>query len=68
MGRYVRAAAFGHTVGGPVGLAEVTHRDGVTGEWLKGGDFRDHTPTGDVPARLQIPPFYDPKRLRILDR
>jgi 4-methylaminobutanoate oxidase (formaldehyde-forming) len=65
---YVRAAAYGYTVGGAVGLAQVACPDGVTGEWLKGGDFRVRTPAGDVPARLQIAPFYDPRRLRILDQ
>ena len=65
---YIRAAAFGYTVGGPVALAQVTHPDGVTGQWLKDGDFRVRTPGGDVAARLQIAPFYDPQRLRILDR
>src|SRR5262249_50676717 len=65
---YVRAAAYGYTVGGPVGLAQVACDDGVTGQWLKGGDFRVRTPEGDVPARLQIAPPYDPQRLRILDR
>jgi 4-methylaminobutanoate oxidase (formaldehyde-forming) len=65
---YVRAAAYGYTVGGAVGLAQVAHRDGVTGPWLKSGDFRVRTLAGDVPARLQIAPFYDPQRLRILDR
>jgi heterotetrameric sarcosine oxidase gamma subunit len=65
---YLRVAAYGHTVGGPVGLAQVTSEDGVTSEWLKSGDFRVRTPAGEVPARLQIAPFYDPQRLRILDR
>jgi glycine/D-amino acid oxidase-like deaminating enzyme len=65
---YVRAAGYGHTVGGPVGLAQVTSSAGVTGQWLKGGGFGVRTPAGDVPARLQIAPFYDPQRLRILDR
>ena len=65
---YVRAAAYGYTVGGAVGLAQVASDEGVTGEWLKSGDFRVRTPAGDVPARLQIAPFYDPQRLRILDR
>jgi glycine cleavage system aminomethyltransferase T/glycine/D-amino acid oxidase-like deaminating enzyme len=65
---YIRAAAYGFTVGGPVALAQVASGDGVTGEWLKGGGFRVRTPAGDVPARLQIAPFYDPQRLRILDR
>ena len=65
---YVRAAAYGYTVGGAVGLAQVECADGVTGGWLKSGDFRVHTPAGDVPVRLQIAPLYDPQRLRILDR
>jgi glycine cleavage system aminomethyltransferase T/glycine/D-amino acid oxidase-like deaminating enzyme len=63
---YVRAAAFGHTIGGPVGLAQVHHDDGVTGDLLAQGGFTLHTPGGEVPVRLQIPPLYDPKRLRIL--
>ena len=64
---YVRAAAYGHTVGAAVGLAQVSCPDGVTGEWLKEGGFTVRTGTGlDVPARLQIAPFYDPQRLRIL--
>jgi glycine cleavage system aminomethyltransferase T/glycine/D-amino acid oxidase-like deaminating enzyme len=64
---YVRAAAYGHTVGAAVGLAQVTCPDGVTGEWLGQGGFTVRTGAGDeVPARLQIAPFYDPLRLRIL--
>jgi 4-methylaminobutanoate oxidase (formaldehyde-forming) len=63
---YVRAAAFGHTVGGPVGLAQVHHEGGVTGDLLADGGFSVHTPDREVPVRLQIPPLYDPKRLRIL--
>jgi 4-methylaminobutanoate oxidase (formaldehyde-forming) len=56
------------TVGGPVGLAQVACDDGVTGQWLKEGDFRVLTPDREIPARLQIAPPYDPQRLRILDR
>jgi len=65
---YVRAAAYGYTVGGPVGLAQVQCPDGVTAEWLKAGGFRVHTPSGAIPARLQLAPLYDPQRLRILDQ
>jgi 4-methylaminobutanoate oxidase (formaldehyde-forming) len=65
---YVRAAAYGYTVGGAVGLAQVECADGVTGGWLKNGDFRARTPAGDIPVRLQAAPLYDPQRLRILDR
>ena len=63
---YVRAAAFGHTVGAAVGLAQVSCPDGVTADWLAGQKFRVRAGSGDVPARLQIAPFYDPQRLRIL--
>jgi heterotetrameric sarcosine oxidase gamma subunit len=63
---YVRAAAFGHTVGGAVGLAQVSCPDGVTGPWLAAREFRVRTGSGDVPARLQLAPFYDPQRTRIL--
>ena len=63
---YVRAAAYGFTVGGPVALAQVTCEDGVTAQWLKSGDFVVRAGRRDWPARLQIAPFYDPQRLRIL--
>ena len=63
---YVRAAAYGHTVGGAVGLAQVSCPDGVTAPWLAGQKFRVRISAGDVPARLQLAPFYDSQRLRIL--
>jgi len=63
---YVRAAAYGYTLGGPVGLAQVSHDAGVTGDWLREQAFTVHTPNGDLPARLQMAPFYDPQRARIL--
>src|SRR5215472_8198924 len=63
---YVRAAAYGYTVGGPVALAQVACADGVTAEWLKSGRFTVRGDQHEWPARLQIAPFYDPQRLRIL--
>jgi len=64
---YVRAAAYGYTLGGPVGLAQVSHDGGVTADWLRQQSFTVHTPGGDYAARLQLQPFYDPQRMRILD-
>ena len=63
---YVRAAAFGHTLDAPVGLAQVTCATGVTADWLRYGRFHVATPSGNLPARLQLAPLYDPQRLRIL--
>ncbi|MEI7914761.1 MAG: FAD-dependent oxidoreductase [Mycobacteriaceae bacterium] len=64
---YVRAAAYGYTLGGPVGLAQVFHEGGVTAAWLREQSFTVHAPAGDYPVRLQFQPFYDPQRSRILD-
>ena len=63
---YVRAAAYGYTLGGPVGLAQATNEDGVTGDWLQDRSFTVDTPGGGLPARLQPQPFHDPGRRRIL--
>ncbi len=63
---YVRASAYGYTVGGPVALAQVSCPDGVTAEWVKAGSFTVRSDSAQWPARLQLAPFYDPKRLRIL--
>jgi 4-methylaminobutanoate oxidase (formaldehyde-forming) len=63
---YVRAAAFGHTIGGPVGLAQVQCAAGVTAEWLRSHEFSVVTPNGTMPAHLQFAPFFDPDRSRIL--
>ena len=63
---YVRVAAFGHTIGGPVGLAQVAHADGVTPAWLAEQRFELVTPSGRLAARMQVAPLYDPERHRIL--
>ena len=63
---YVRAAAFGHTLGGPVALAQVHCDDGVTAAWLAAGRFEVHTPARRLQATVQLGPFYDPQRIRIL--
>ncbi len=63
---YVRAAAYGHTLGGAVGLAQVDSPTGVTPEWLASNEFEVRTPTGRSRVTLSAQPFYDPRRLRIL--
>ncbi len=63
---YVRVAAFGHTLGGAVGLAMVSSADGVSQAWLDGQHFEVETPHGAVAVRLSLQPLLDPKRSRIL--
>lgn len=63
---YVRAAAFGHTLGGPVGLAQVSHPEGVTDGWLASTRFSVGRRGAEHGALLQTAPFLDPHRRRIL--
>jgi len=63
---YVRAAAYGHTLGGAVGLAMVHHDSGVSDEWLAAQSFQVWTPEGARGVRLSVQPWYDPKRARVL--
>ncbi len=63
---YVRAAAYGYTLGASVGLAGIENESGVTADWLKSGDFTAHTPDGPVEVQLSLKPLFDPKRERIL--
>ena len=53
---YVRAAAFGATVGASVGLAMVECPEGVTDEWLASGRFEVVTPHGRHPLTRRAPP------------
>jgi len=63
---YVRAAAYGYTLGGAVGLADIENPGGVTPDWLKSGDFSARTPAGPIELKLSLQPLFDPKRERIL--
>jgi 4-methylaminobutanoate oxidase (formaldehyde-forming) len=63
---YVRAAGYGFTLGGAIGLVAVHNDEGVTQEWIDTNDFTVETPQGVYPITLSIQPFYDPKRERIL--
>ncbi|WP_088284443.1 FAD-dependent oxidoreductase [Kineosporia sp. A_224] len=65
---YLRAGAFGHTLGASVGLAmcERDGGDGVTAAWLAEGSFEVDVAGTRVPATCSLRPFYDPGRSRIL--
>ncbi len=63
---YVRAASYGHTLGGAVGLAMV----GVGGEpvdkaWVQDADWDVDVAGALVPARASLRPLYDPQMLRV---
>lgn len=63
---YVRAASYGWTLGGAVGLAMVSAGGGpVTADWLKGGDWEVDIAGERHPAEVSLRPMYDPTSARI---
>jgi 4-methylaminobutanoate oxidase (formaldehyde-forming) len=62
---YMRAASYGHTLGGAVGLAMVSADEPVTGEWLAAGDWSVDIAGRRYPAVVADRPMYDPQGARI---
>jgi glycine cleavage system aminomethyltransferase T len=66
---YVRAASYGHTLGGAVGLAMVARSDGsgaaVDQSWLDSGEWTVDVAGVRYPAVASLKPLYDPGNLRI---
>jgi 4-methylaminobutanoate oxidase (formaldehyde-forming) len=63
----VRAASYGHTLGGAVGLSMVRAADGerVSPAWISDGDWEVDVAGVRVPARASLRPMYDPKNERV---
>jgi 4-methylaminobutanoate oxidase (formaldehyde-forming) len=62
---YVRAAAYGHTLGGAVGLAMLEDEAGLPAESITGARLEVDVAGTRFPARASIRPMYDPGRIRI---
>jgi heterotetrameric sarcosine oxidase gamma subunit len=62
---YVRAASYGFTLGGAVGLVMVEAGEPVTAAYLSSGTWDVEIAGCRYPARVSIRPFYDPDNLRI---
>ena len=60
----VRAASYGHTLGGSVGLAMV-HGEDVNAAWLDEGEWAVDIAGRIYPARVSLRPMYDPAMERI---
>jgi glycine cleavage system aminomethyltransferase T len=60
----VRAAAYGHTLGGAVGLAMV-EGDPVDRDWLEQGDWEVDIAGRRYPAIVSLRPLYDPAMERV---
>jgi len=63
---YIRAASYGHTLGGAVGLAMVSRADGpVDQSWLDSGEWTVEVAGVRYPAVVSLKPLYDPGNVRI---
>jgi 4-methylaminobutanoate oxidase (formaldehyde-forming) len=62
---YMRAGAFGPTLGASVGLGVVEHPAGVTAELLRGSRWEVEVCDERIPATASLAPLYDPKSERV---
>jgi glycine cleavage system aminomethyltransferase T/glycine/D-amino acid oxidase-like deaminating enzyme len=67
---YVRAASYGHTLGGAVGLAmidtsEAGEAQPLTQAWIDAGTWTVEIADSTYPARLSIRPLFDPNNEKI---
>ncbi len=61
----VMSGAYGHRIGASLGLAYVSHPEGVTKDWLESGRWEVEAALKRIPARVQFGPWYDPKGEKI---
>ena len=63
---YVRAASYGHTLGGAVGLAMVEGgKEPITPAWLQGGKWEVEIAGKLYPVAVSLKPLYDPEMKKI---
>ncbi len=62
---YVRAASYGHTLGGAVGLAMIEADEPITTAWIEAGDWTIDIAGRRYPARASLRPLYDPRMERV---
>jgi 4-methylaminobutanoate oxidase (formaldehyde-forming) len=62
---YLRAASYGFTVGGAVGLAMIEAGQPVTQDYLDSGEWTVEIGPSTYPARVSLRPLYDPRNERI---
>jgi 4-methylaminobutanoate oxidase (formaldehyde-forming) len=62
---YVRAASYGHTLGGAVGLAMLEADGPLTADWLATGQWEVDVAGERIAAVASLRPMYDPENARI---
>ena len=62
---YVRAASYGWTLGGAVGLALLEAGEPLTADWIKAGTWTVDVAGTEHEAVVSLRPMYDPTNERI---
>lgn len=62
---YVRAASYGFTLGGAVGLFMIEAGEPVTDTYIRSGNWEVEIAGKKYPAEVSLTPMYDPKMQRI---
>jgi 4-methylaminobutanoate oxidase (formaldehyde-forming) len=62
---YLRSGAYGHTLGGAMGMGYVEHADGVTVDMIRSGAFEIVVAGVKIPADASLRQMYDSQNLRV---
>ncbi len=62
---YIRAASYGHTLGGAVGLAMVQADVPIDAKWIAAGRWEVDIAGTRYPAKASLRPLYDPTNERV---
>lgn len=62
---YLRSGAYGHTLGGAMGMGYVFHEGGVTSDLVSSGGFEIQVAGERIAAKASFRPMYDPKGERV---
>jgi 4-methylaminobutanoate oxidase (formaldehyde-forming) len=62
---YIRAASYGHTLGGAIGLAMIEAGEPINKTYVQEGEWEIDIAGRRYPAEVSIRPMYDPKMERI---
>ena len=63
----VRAASFGHTLGGAIGLTMLNANEVVTKDFVEDATWEVEIADKKYPCKVSLTPLYDPKNTRIKD-
>jgi 4-methylaminobutanoate oxidase (formaldehyde-forming) len=62
---YIRAASYGHTLGGAVGLAMISADVPIDAKWIEAGQWEVQIANDRFPAVASLKPLYDAENKRV---